>query len=228
MAVGRQEHLHAAFEVGVVEGFGRQVERVVVLRLVEGLPMALWSDCSASIWSYMPFWVLCIVSCRVFIDSMLDHRRHQCAQLGRGTSSLSSSGMRFVMSSDMVSMPSRLSNTDRTAQHTGMSKQCGFPVEVVAQRSEEVVEVGDVIAQVLNVGDRHVHLADHAVGSGVELTHEVVHLPHVVDAGLHVVAHFGVCRPCGSAGDWFIVWVVPCMPSMYGIVVCSIDCPAGA
>ena len=65
-----------------------------------------------------------------------------------------------------------------------------FPVEMVAQRSEEVVEVGDVIAQVLNVGDRHVHLADHAVGSGVELTHEVVHLPHVVDAGLHVVAHF--------------------------------------
>ena len=37
----------------------------------------------------------------------------------------SKSGIMAAKSSDIDPMPSRLSNTDRSAQHTGMSKQCG-------------------------------------------------------------------------------------------------------
>ena len=44
---------------------------------------------------------------------------------GISLSSLSMSGIRFWMSSVMVSMPSRASKIERIDQQTGISKQCG-------------------------------------------------------------------------------------------------------
>ena len=44
---------------------------------------------------------------------------------GISVSSFSRSGRRFLMSSVIVSMPSRVSKIDLIDQQTGMSKQCG-------------------------------------------------------------------------------------------------------
>ena len=40
----------------------------------------------------------------------------------------------------------------------------GFPIEIVADRPEAVVEVGDVVAHRLDVAHHGFHLDDHAVG----------------------------------------------------------------
>ena len=50
-----------------------------------------------------------------------------------------------------ASIPSRASNTDRSAAADRDVETVWLPVEIVAQRPEEVVEVGDLVAQVLDV-----------------------------------------------------------------------------
>ena len=62
-----------------------------------------------------------------------------------------------------------------------------FPVEVVADRPEEVVEVGDAVPQVLHVANHAAHLHDHVVGDVGHLLGEVLHPLHLIDGGLHIV-----------------------------------------
>ena len=64
-----------------------------------------------------------------------------------------------------------------------------LPVEVVAHRPEEVVEIGDVVPQFVGGGHHLLGLADHVVGDSGEGLHHDVHAFHVVDGGLHLVAH---------------------------------------
>ena len=65
-----------------------------------------------------------------------------------------------------------------------------FPVEVVSDGPEEVVEVGDVVPQILDVAHHHPHLHHHAVGDVGHLLGEVLHPLHLIDGGLHVVGLF--------------------------------------
>ena len=53
-----------------------------------------------------------------------------------------------------ASMPSSASNSDRNATADRDVETVRLPIEVVAHRPEEVVEVGDLVAQVLDRGDR--------------------------------------------------------------------------
>jgi hypothetical protein len=70
-----------------------------------------------------------------------------------------------------------------------------LPGEIVAQRAEEVVEIGDVVPQFGHV-DRHVlGLKDHLVGDVGHLRHQSRHALHGLDVGLHLVGlkqHVGV------------------------------------
>ena len=59
----------------------------------------------------------------LFIVSIIDGIT--ATNCGINASRRSMSGTRFWMSSDIVSMPSRVSKTDLIDQQTGMSKQCG-------------------------------------------------------------------------------------------------------
>ena len=64
-----------------------------------------------------------------------------------------------------------------------------FPIEVVTDRPEEIVEIGDVVAQLVGVQDRLLGLRHHVVGDAHQLRHELVLALHVVDGGLEFVAH---------------------------------------
>ena len=48
-------------------------------------------------------------------------------------------------------MPSSPSNSDRNAQHIGNVETVWLPIEIVLERPDEVVEIGDVIIDL--VGD---------------------------------------------------------------------------
>ena len=80
----------------------------------------------AAIWSYMPDWVLCMVSCIVRIERIVSIIGGISVRIWAvSMSSWCRLGTSCWKSSVIVSMPSRVSNTERIDQHTGMSKQCG-------------------------------------------------------------------------------------------------------
>ena len=56
-----------------------------------------------------------------------------------------------------------------------------LPVEVVAQRPEEVIEVGDLVSQVLGRGDRLLECLGLLVGDGAGLLLKRILLPQNVD-----------------------------------------------
>ena len=71
---------------------------------------------------------------------------------------------------------------DRAKRPTTRNVEAVFlPVEVAANRSEEVVEVGDVVPQLVGGVHDVVRLSDHVVGGGRELLHDLVHVLHVGD-----------------------------------------------
>ena len=88
--------------------------------------MAAESCCIAAIWSCIPFWVECMPSIMAFMPFMVSIISGIIAtNWGMSESSRSINGNRVWMESVMVSTPSMVSNTDRSAEQTGMSKQCG-------------------------------------------------------------------------------------------------------
>ncbi len=92
----------------------------------KALPIALWLSCISCIWSYMPDWVLCMVSCISRIDSIVEIIGGIRVRIWAvSTANWSRLGISAWKSSVIVSMPSRVSKTDRIDQQTGMSKQCG-------------------------------------------------------------------------------------------------------
>ena len=62
-----------------------------------------------------------------------------------------------------------------------------FPVEVVADRAEEIVEIGDVVPQFGDVDGHVAGLFDHAVRRRAHLAHQRDHPGHRVDGLLHLV-----------------------------------------
>ena len=72
-----------------------------------------------------------------------------------------------------------------------------LPIEVVAQRPEEVVEVGDLVAQVLGRGDRLLECLGLLVGGGAGLLLQRILLPQNVD---RVVDHVDLLEQVGAAG----------------------------
>jgi len=71
--------------------------------------------------------------------------------VSRRSSPASGSGCR----SDKVSTPARaVSKIDLIDQQTGMSKAVRLPIEVVAQRTEEVIEISDGVSQLVEVDNR--------------------------------------------------------------------------
>ena len=80
-----------------------------------------------------------------------------------------------------ASIPSSASKSDRSAQQIGNVETVWLPVEVVAQRPEEVVEVGDLVAQVVDRGHGFVKRLDLVVGGGGALLLQGVLLPQNAD-----------------------------------------------
>ena len=72
-----------------------------------------------------------------------------------------------------------------------------LPIEVVAQRPEEVVEVGDLVAQVLSRGDRLLERLGLLVGDGAGLLLQRILLAQNVDG---VVDHLDLFEQIGGAG----------------------------
>ena len=145
LAVGRDEVLHAALEVGVVEDLRRQIERVVVLRRRRTpRPWRSSSPASPPCWSCMPFWVWHTSSASwsswsswsaIMLGHQRDQLRHQRVQPlhARAPAAWMSSVMRVDAVEGVEDRPDRPADRDVEAVR--------FPVEVVAQRPEEVVEV---------------------------------------------------------------------------------------
>ncbi len=148
-AVGREEVLHAALEVFVVEDLRRQIERVVVHRGVERLahgarsspasppsgpacPFA-WNTSSAS-WSSWSSWSAIISGISATICGISESRRSMS-----GIRLLDVVGHRVDAVEGVEHRPDRPADRDVEAVR--------FPVEVVADRAEEVVEIRDVVAQ---------------------------------------------------------------------------------
>ena len=60
-----------------------------------------------------------------------------------------------------------------------------FPVEIVAQWPEEIVEIGDAVSQFGDVVDHLVGFVHHAAGGVGHFGHERLHSRHRVDGALN-------------------------------------------
>ena len=102
-----------------------------------------------------------------------------------------------------------------------------LPIKVAANGPEEVLEIGDVIAQLRGYFLHFLGLTDHLVSDAGELRHVAVHAPH----SIHGFFSSSACLSMSSMrAFWnFIVCTCPafCMLSWNGIDVCSIAVPSG-
>ena len=188
MPVRRQEQLDAALEFGGLERLRRQIERVVVLGGVERLTHRGGVVLHRHRLILLRLLDLILRQHDLFLmPHGLDHRIHQRDHLRhqrRHPLEIGNHGGEVL-----GHRPDAVEAFEHRAQRPAHRdvETVRLPVEVVADRAEEVVEVRQVVA---DVGDRRagvLHLVHHAVGDLRHLLGQRLHLRHRVDADLHVV-----------------------------------------
>ena len=170
VAVRGQEQLHTALELGVVEHLRRQVEGAVVLGLVEGLTHRVGVLQRLGRLLQQPgLGGVILLHQRLIALLGGDLLRDECEDLrlyggqfvdGRGDPV--ELGGEFVDTVQGVEQrPERRTERDVVTVR--------FPVEIVADRPEEVVDVGDLVAQVVHGVDGLVEHPGLLVGGIAEL-----------------------------------------------------------
>ena len=153
-SVGRDELLEAPLEVGVVEDLRRQIERVVDLGVVEGSTNGIGVRLLPVLQALLTLLRRVVGHDLIAVGFLAgDLRREQREQLGLQRVDLVEAGCglpeqvgQFVDAVQRVEeRPDRVADRDVVAVR--------FPVEVIPDGPEEVVEVRDLVPQV--VGHRH-------------------------------------------------------------------------
>src|ERR1700694_2067849 len=137
--------------------------------------MAVASWLVSSIWANMPAMVLCMVSIMVRMLSMLamnsGNWASSCGMIA------SNSSMFFA---NLVNTVDRIKyGSERPADGNVVARR--FPVEVIADRPPEIVEIRNVIPQLFRGRLQLMRMADHAMSRVGHLLHQVVHVLHYVD-----------------------------------------------
>ena len=188
LAVRRQEVLQRSLEVLVLEDFWRQVERVVVLRLIERVTHGVRVGAhvvhlvenpghGAVHGQHHRPHVLHAVDHRREIDDQLRHQRVELIKVF-------CQDLELVV--DLVDTVNGIEDGSQGITDRDVVTVL-FPVEVAADRPPGVLEVGDVIAQFFGDCLHFLGLADHLVRGGGELLHEAVHVPHPVHGVLELI-----------------------------------------
>ncbi len=186
--VRRQEHLQTALEVGVVEDFRRDVERVVVLGGVEGLAHG------GRVLAHHVHLVIQRRHRAVHGQHHLLHGRHGGDHGRHLRQHLRHQGvqLRYVAGKigeffgDLIQTVERVEEGSQRPAARDVEAVL-FPVEVAANRPEEIIEVGDVVAQCVCDIQHFMREAVHVVGDRGHLRGDVVHALHGVDGLLHRV-----------------------------------------
>ena len=182
LAVRGDEHLQAAFEVGVLEHLRRQVEGVVVFGFVEVIAHQRRA--------LRQFLLVGLDACHRAVrghheiahrlhgfDSRRQRRQHLRHQL---IETIETPGHNLQFVGELIDPVKSVE--DRAKRPTTRNVEAVFfPVEVAANRPEVVIEVGDVVPQLVGGVHDVVRLSDDVVGGGRELLHDLVHVLHVGD-----------------------------------------------
>ena len=175
LAVRGQEQLHAAFELGVVEHLRRQIERAVVLGLVERLAHGVGVLQRLLGLREQPGLGGGVVL-RERLIALLDGDL-----LGDQRQQLGLQGVELVQAfGDLTELIGELIDTVEGVEYRSQRRAqrnietVRLPVEVIAQRPEEVVEVGGLVAQILDRLKGLLEGGDLFVGGGGGLLLQVV------------------------------------------------------
>ncbi|SKU18226.1 Uncharacterised protein [Mycobacteroides abscessus subsp. abscessus] len=150
LAVGGHEQLHAAFEGGIVERLRRQVEGVVVLRVIEGLTQFC---CGAR--GLLVLGVGAVVDRIVrqgqvavlFLDG--DLRGDQVHKFGlQGVELVKAAGDRLQCVDQLIDTVEGIEDGSQ-CRAEGDVEAVRLPVEIVSDGPELIVEVGDLVPQIL-------------------------------------------------------------------------------
>ena len=146
--------LETPFEVGVVEDFGRQIERVVDLGIVEGSANGIGVRLLPVLKALLTLLRRVVGQDLIAVGFLAgDLRREQREQFGLQRIDLVET-LRGLpeQAGQLVDSVQRVEEgPDRVADRDVIAVR--FPVEVIPDGPEEVVEVRDLVSQV--VGDRH-------------------------------------------------------------------------
>jgi len=128
------------------------------------LPMAL-NFSAPRLLILQPFWVEYMVSMVVFMAFMFPPCSASVPLAeASGSRGAPSGASGFLMSSVIVSMPSRVSKTDRIDQAHRDVEAVLLPVEVNYEAAARCLEIRYMVPQVFDVEGHALHLHDHAVG----------------------------------------------------------------
>ena len=188
LAVRREEVRQRSLEVLVLEHFWRQIERVVVFRLVESVTHGVGVGThvvhliedpghGAVHGQHHGPHVLHAVDHRREIDDQLRHQRVELIEVF---------GQDLELVVDLFDTVDGIEDGSQRIAYRDVVAVL-FPVHVATKRPPGVLEVCDVIAQFF--GDRlhFLCLTDHLVRGVGELHHEAVHVPHPVHGVLELI-----------------------------------------